>query len=103
MEAAPPRLCFCPISERVSRSIFLRSWSSSLASGVALQFAPEEGTAFFNAAGWRETRFVSMGEEARRLRREIPMAHLFRLIGRFLSPERREAFRRFTGTVLLER
>ncbi len=80
-----------------------KTWSSSLASGVALQFAPEEGTAFFNAAGWSEKRFVSMSEEARRLKREIPMAPLFRLIGRFLSPERREAFRRFTGTVLLER
>jgi methyltransferase (TIGR00027 family) len=80
-----------------------KTWSSSLASGVAMQFAPEEGTAFFKPAGWREKRFISMAEEARRFKREIPMAGLFRLIGRFLSAERREAYRRFTGTVLLER
>jgi methyltransferase (TIGR00027 family) len=80
-----------------------RTWSPSLAGGVTFQFAPEEGPAFFESSGWREKRYVSMADEARRLKREMPMAPLFRLLARFLSAEKRKSFRRFVGTVLLER
>jgi methyltransferase (TIGR00027 family) len=80
-----------------------KSWSSSLGEGVRFQFAPEESAAFFAPFGWREKRYVSMTEEARRLKREMPLVPLFRILAWFMSRERREGFRKLTGTVLLER
>ena len=68
-----------------------------------MRFAPEEGTAFFAKLGWNEAEFRSTWEESRRLKREMPMASLFRLLARLASPRRREMFRRMGATVLLER
>ena len=68
-----------------------------------MQFAPEAGTEFFREYGWREAEFRSTWEEARRLRREMPFAWLFRLLARMASPTRREVFRRMGAVVLLER
>ena len=68
-----------------------------------MQFAPETGTDFFREFGWNEAEFRSTWEEARRLRREMPMAWLFRLLAQLASARRREAFRRMGASVLLER
>lgn len=51
----------------------------------------------------REVEFRSSMEEARRLRREMPMAWLWRAVGRLASAEQRERWRRAGGVVLLER
>ena len=81
-----------------------RSWGSTLERGNApFRFGPAEGTAFFRAAGWREAFFRSTLEEARRLRREMPMMWLWRLLGRLSSAKERESVRRMSGYVLLER
>ncbi len=72
-------------------------------SSAPFRFAPAEGTSFFAAHGWREVRFRSTWDEARRLKREMPFAWLWRAFSRFAPPERREMWRRFAGTVLLER
>lgn len=81
-----------------------KMWGKSLSAGNApFRFAPAEGTDFFRPLGWREAAFRSTFEEANRLRREMRMAWLWRLLAR-LSPERkREEIRRFAGVVLLER
>jgi len=68
-----------------------------------MRFAPAEGTGFFAKYGWNEAEFRSTWEESRRLKREMPMAWLFRLLARLASPQRREMFRRLGATVLLER
>ena len=81
-----------------------RSWGRVTASGGApFRFAPAEGTLFFAAHGWKEAEFRSTWEEARRLRREMPLAWFWRFIARFAPRAQREQWRRFSGTVLLER
>lgn len=81
-----------------------KTYGPSLAgAGARMQFAPPEGTEFFRRHGWREAEFLSTWEESRRLRREMPMAWLFRLLARFASAPRREMFRRMGAVVLLER
>ena len=79
-----------------------RSWGRSLSNAPFL-FGPAEGTAFFEKYGWREERFFSTGEEARRLRREMRGAWMWRLIGRLYPKEKQEAFKRFSGYVVLAR
>jgi methyltransferase (TIGR00027 family) len=81
-----------------------RIWGKTLASGNApFQFAPAEGTAFFQPLGWRELEFRSSFVEAQRLKREMPIMWFWRFILRFSPPARAEAMRRFAGAVLLER
>jgi methyltransferase (TIGR00027 family) len=81
-----------------------KNWGPHLAAGNApFQFAPPEGTRFFEPAGWREAEFRSMWEESLRLKRTMRLAWLWQLIGRLYPKRKREEFRRFSGIVLLER
>jgi len=81
-----------------------KSWGKSVKEGNApFQFAPPEGTTFFQKLGWREAQFRSSMEEARRLKREMRMMWLWRLMGRLYPAKTREEFRRMSGIVLLER
>jgi methyltransferase (TIGR00027 family) len=81
-----------------------KMWGKSLAAGNAvMQFAPAAGTAFYEPFGWREEEFRPTMEEARRLHREMPLASVWRLIGRFRSAAKRAEGRRAAGVVLLER
>ena len=81
-----------------------RRWGRRLAEGNApFRFGPAAGTGFFAPFGWREREFRSTWEESRRLRREMPLAWFWRLLGRFASPARRKEWPRFAGIVLLER
>jgi methyltransferase (TIGR00027 family) len=81
--------------------IMQRYWGKSLQAGNApFQFAPAEGTKFFERFGWREDQFRSTGEEARRLKREMRMMWLWRALAAFRSKRVREEFRRFSGSVL---
>lgn len=81
-----------------------RRWSKSLASGNAtLQFAPAEGPRFFEPHGWREIEFHSTWDEARRLRREMRMAWLWRLLAKLSPEEKRRELTRMSGIVLMER
>src|SRR5665647_384401 len=51
-----------------------RSWGKSVKKGNApFQFAPPEGTTFFQTFGWRESQFRSAMDEAHRLHREMRM------------------------------
>ena len=81
-----------------------RRWSKSLAQGQAtLQFGPAEGPRFFEPYGWREIAFRSTWDEARRLRREMALAWLWRLLARLSPEEKRREFTRMSGIVLMER
>ena len=81
-----------------------RSWGRALEQGNApFRFGPPNGTAFFEPLGWHERSYRSALEEAQRLKREMPAAWIWRLIGRLSSPQRREETRRMSGFVLLER
>jgi methyltransferase (TIGR00027 family) len=81
-----------------------KSWGSTLEKGNApFQFAPPEGTGFFEPLGWREADFRSTGEEARRLKREMKGAWLWRLMATFYSERQKAEMRRMAGIALLER
>jgi methyltransferase (TIGR00027 family) len=79
-----------------------KTWGKSLAS-APFRFAPAEGTEFFRPHGWREGKFLSLWEEARRLNRTMKGAWLWNLIGKLMPRRMRENARRFSGLVLLER
>ncbi len=81
-----------------------RSWSKPFAQGGApFQFAPVEGTRFFDPLGWREVEWRSMWEESLRLKRTMRLAWLWNLVARFSTAARREEGRRMSGVALLER
>lgn len=72
---------------------------------VTFKFAPSAGTEFFRPLGWTPAGFLSIGEEAQRLKRfDIPL--LFKIVGKlqaWLMPGAREAMRRFSGIATFER
>jgi methyltransferase (TIGR00027 family) len=81
-----------------------RRWGSHLKAGNApFRFAPAEGTRFFEPLGWREREFRSVWEESQRLKREMPLAWLWKILARFSSDKQRQEARRMSGIVLLER
>lgn len=81
-----------------------RTWQPHLeAAGAPMQFAPAEGTAFFEPLGWREAEFRSTWIESMRLGRSMPFAQLSHWLGKFRRAEVREAYRRMSGVVLFER
>ena len=85
-------------------TIMQKNWGKTLQQGNApFQFAPVEGSKFFQPFGWRESAFLSTMEEAHRLRREMSMMWLWRLLGRMRSTAVQEEFRRMSGYILLER
>jgi len=81
-----------------------KQWAPTLAAGRAvLQFAPEEGTEFFEPYGWREIEYRSTFEEGIRLRRHMRGAWFYRLIGKLAGSKGQEKMRRIGGIALLER
>ena len=81
-----------------------RTVGRAVASGNApFQFAPAEGTAFFEPFGWTEAEYRSSMDEARRLNREMRFAAFWRVVGRLYPARMREEFRRMSGIVRLER
>ncbi|HLW73511.1 MAG TPA: class I SAM-dependent methyltransferase [Gammaproteobacteria bacterium] len=72
---------------------------------VSFKFAPEEGQEFFRPLGWAPAGFLSIADEARRLKRfDIPLA--FKIIGTLqalIFSGARERMRRFNGIAVFER
>jgi methyltransferase (TIGR00027 family) len=73
------------------------------AAQAPFKFGPAAGTKFFEPFGWKEREYRSMLEESHRLKREMRLAWLWRIIGRLSPTARREEFRRMSGIVLLEK
>jgi methyltransferase (TIGR00027 family) len=85
-------------------TIMQRSWGKNVRAGNApFQFAPEEGTKFFETHGWREKSYRSGMDEARRLDREMKGMWFWRMVGKLYPKRIQEQFRRMNGMVLLER
>jgi methyltransferase (TIGR00027 family) len=81
-----------------------KSWGKTAAAGNApFKFGVSDTKAFFGSVGWGELQYRSLIEDAQRLKREMRMMWLWRIIGRLQSAKRREIGRRFSGIVLLER
>lgn len=84
--------------------IMNRHWGKAAAAGSApFRFAPKEGPSFFEPSGWREAEARSGLEEGRRLHREMRMMPVWRLLTMLAPPHKREAFRRMSLFVVLER
>ena len=79
-------------------------WGKVVAEGGApFRFGPEANTAFFEPFGWREREYRGAMAEAKRLRREMPGAWMYRIMSIFQSPTARAMYARFSGYVVLER
>jgi methyltransferase (TIGR00027 family) len=70
---------------------------------LSFHFAPADSAGFFARTGWREIAFHSAREEARRLKRPLPMSCLARLGLVLGTPSFREEFRRLAGVASLTR
>lgn len=79
-----------PLELKLAQNIYVKELN---AADAKQQFAPEEGTDFFQRYGWRAVEFRSLLEEAHRLNREPP----FNWILRRLAPFKKD------GIFLLER
>jgi methyltransferase (TIGR00027 family) len=91
------------ITPRLKRMLEKR-WGPSLGAARApFRFAPAESTRFFERFGWREVEWRSTLEEAMRVGRTPWNAWIWRLLGRFASPEKRAELHRLGGFALLER
>jgi methyltransferase (TIGR00027 family) len=83
-----------------------RTWGKGVSQSAPFKFAPEEDTAFFEPAGWKEVEYRSMFEESLRLKRTMPFARFWKVVGQIMTvfnPRKREEFKRFSGIVLMER
>lgn len=81
-----------------------KNWAPVVrAGGAPFRFGPAESSRFFEPMGWREAEYRSTFDEGHRLKRTMRFAWFWRLLGRLMPKERREAFKRFSGIVLLER
>ena len=84
--------------------IMQRMWGRNVEAGRApFRFAPPDSAEFFAPLGWREIEFRSGMDEARRLKREMKLMWLWRILGYLNRPARRRAMRRMSGYVLFER
>jgi methyltransferase (TIGR00027 family) len=83
-----------------------RTWGKGVGQSAPFKFAPEEDTAFFEPAGWKEVEYRAMFEESLRLKRTMRLARFWSVVGRIMTvfnPRKREEFKRFSGIVLMER
>ena len=81
-----------------------KSWGPVVAAGNApFQFGPAESTAFFTPLGWNEREYRSMFDESIRLKRTMPMAGFWKLLGKLAPKKKQEEFKRFSGIALLTR
>lgn len=103
--AARPTFAYwlADINGAMAMKLMNRMWGKRIKAGQArFQFAPLEGTKFFERYGWRETEYYSNWDEASRLKRAPSWYRIFGLFMALLPPKRREAYRRAAGEVLLE-
>lgn len=79
-----------------------KTWEKSLEKSPMI-FAPEESTKFFEPYGWMEKEYRNTFDESFRLNRTMPLARVFRLLGKLASQKKQERFKRFSGIVLLQK
>lgn len=90
------------ITAALSRMLAQSRSSKAMNAGNArMQFAPEEGAAFFASFGWEVAELRSMGEEAHRLHRETSMARIWRLLMPLVPHEKRKMYTQFDSHIVL--
>lgn len=80
-----------------------RTWGKGVSQSAPFKFAPEEDTAFFEPAGWKEIEYRAMFDESIRLKRSMRFARFWKFLGRFYPKKMKDKFKRFSGIVLMER
>jgi len=81
-----------------------RTWSKRLGTSATFRFAPEEGAEFYERSGWKLVEYRSAWLEARRLKREMPMAWIWRLLyPRYTRQEQGRRSGPMTGVLFLSR
>lgn len=83
-----------------------RTWGKGVSESAPFKFAPEEDTKFFEPAGWKEVEYHAMFEESLRLKRTMPLARFWKVVGQIMTtfnPRKRAELKRFSGMVLMER
>jgi methyltransferase (TIGR00027 family) len=83
-----------------------RSGMKKAMQNAPFRFAPDDPFAFFAAHRWRVGEIRYLPDEGDRLKRPMPVNPLLKaaigFLSRFAPPERRNAYRRFAGYMLLE-
>ena len=79
-----------------------KRWGPSLKNSE-FKFAPAEGAEFFTSRGWTMAEERIPADESRRLKREMPYAWAWRILGLLMPAKKREQFRRMSGFALLGR
>ncbi len=69
-----------------------RSFKQFTEGNVKMHFAPDGGADFFKPFGWKADDLRSVAKEARRLKREMPRAWLYRLMSPLASKKQREFY-----------
>lgn len=91
-------------SPRVMNRV-LRLWGKHLkAANAWMDFAPPEGTRFFEPLGWREREFHDLFENSERLNRPMPMAWMIHVQAKLFPRRTRKMMAKWrSGVALLER
>lgn len=71
------------------------------AGNVRMHFAPPGGAAYFERLGWRAHTVRRLTAESRRLKREMPRAWLYRLLGSLSPKHIRERYGKFESYLLV--
>jgi methyltransferase (TIGR00027 family) len=82
------------------QKMLAKRWGPSLKS-AEFKFAPEKGLGFFLERGWTLTEERIPADESRRLKREMPYAWAWRIVGALMPAKKREMYRRLSGFALL--
>ena len=81
-----------------------KSWGQTAAAGNApFRFGPADGPKFFEATGWKMLEWRALMDEGIRINRTMPLARFWRWLGTLAPAKKREAFRYFSGVVVLGR
>lgn len=80
-----------------------RSDTQKKLQNAPFQFFPTEWFEFFRSHGWKQKQMRYLAEEGYKLKRMLPLPWFYRVMIRFMSPERRQAGARFFGYALMER
>jgi O-methyltransferase involved in polyketide biosynthesis len=75
--------------------LLARQFKAFATGSVQMRFAPPGGVAYFERFGWRAHAVRKLTVESRRLKREMPRAWLYRLLGALSPKHVREQYARF--------
>jgi methyltransferase (TIGR00027 family) len=104
-EKSPIQYWVCDLATPLIVKRMQKWWGKHMtAANTRLQFAPSEGTKFFEPWGWREKEFHGLFENSMRIARPMPFAWMFKLQAKLFPKRTQEQAAKWrAGVVLLER